>query len=233
MFQRIWKVQLIVSVCYVALLSGCASAPKTIEITRLVPLSAADAKVTEKGVSIEVTPLDSTTIGRYPQLSETVKLKVKTIVGELDKSVTFPNVLLGATLATKITNNTGHILNLAGTLINLTIQGQDYPQATKEGVLNTWAFRMKESYPLSPGVPPGVIRKVQRAAFWDESARIPPGRSKEVFIVFNVELHKGMGETALTIYDLVTQTDAAGNPTERASFEFTFMEKTQTMTMSK
>ena len=66
MFQRIWKVQLIVSVCCVALLFGCASAPKTVEITRLVPVSDADAKVTEKGVTIEVTPLDSTTIGRYP-----------------------------------------------------------------------------------------------------------------------------------------------------------------------
>jgi len=74
---------------------------------------------------------------------------------------------------------------------------------------------------------------VNSLPFWDESARIVPGRSKEVFIVFNVELQRGMGEAALSIYDLVTQSDAAGNPTERANFNFTFETKTATVTVSK
>lgn len=233
MFQRILKYQLVLCVCIVALFVGCASAPKTVEVTRLMPMSDADTKVTQKGVIIEVTPIDDTTVGKYPQLSAQAKVKVKTILGEMEQPMTFPNVLIGATLAFKITNNTGHVLNLAGTLINLTIQGQDYPQATKEAILNTWAATFAQKYPLQPGVSPEITTKVNSLPFWDESARIPPGRSKEVFIVFMVTLHKGMGNAGLSIYDLVTQTDAAGNPTERANFDFTFMEKTETITMAK
>jgi hypothetical protein len=90
-----------------------------------------------------------------------------------------------------------------------------------------------QKYPLQPGVPSEITSKVNGLSFWDESARIPPGRSKEVFVVFNTELKKGLGEAGLSIYDLVTQTDAAGNPTERANFNFTFMEKTESIQVGK
>ena len=69
MFQQILKYWFLVSVCLLVLLAGCATAPKMVEVTRLVPMSDADTKVTEKGVTIEVTPIDYITVGNYPQLS--------------------------------------------------------------------------------------------------------------------------------------------------------------------
>jgi hypothetical protein len=233
MFQQILKGWFVVSMCVVVLLAGCATAPKMVDVTRLVPMSEADTKVTEKGVTIEVTPIDQTTVGQYPQLSTQVKVKEKTILGVVDTPLTIPNVLMGVTLTLKITNNTGHVLSLAGALINLTIQGQDFPQATKEDIVNAWTAYFMQKYPLQPGVPSEITSKVNGLSFWDESARIPPGRSKEVFVVFNTELKKGLGEAGLSIYDLVTQTDAAGNPTERANFNFTFMEKTESIQVGK
>ena len=233
MFQQILKYWFLVSVCILVLLAGCATAPKMVEVTRLVPMSEADSKVTEKGVTIEITPIDSVTAGNYPQLSTQVTVKDKALGMEVDKTLSIWNVLLGTTLALKITNNTGHVLNLAGTLINLTIQGQDFSQATMLDITNGWVAYFRQKYPLQPSVPGEITNKVMSLPFWNESARIPPGRSKEVFVVFNTELKKGLGEAGLSIYDLVTQTDAAGNPTERANFEFTFLEKTETITMTK
>jgi len=225
MSQRILNYQFITGVCMVVLFAGCASGPKIVEVTRLLPMSDADTKVTEKGVTINVTPMDHTTLGKYPQLSVQLPGKDK------NKPVIVQNVLLGVTFALKITNNTGHILNLAGSLINLTIQGQDFQQLTKDGILQNWSA----SYAgVNQPVPYQITTTINNnLSFWDESTRIPPGRSKEVFIVFNAGLGKGLGEVGITIYDLVTETDAAGNPTERASFEFAFMEKTETVTVTQ
>ncbi len=46
---------------------------------------------------------------------------------------------------------------------------------------------------------------------------------------FRVELSEGIGGATMAIYDVVTDTDAAGNPTERSNFDFSFKELTSTI----
>jgi hypothetical protein len=59
---------------------------------------------------------------------------------------------------------------------------------------------------------------------WDENQKILPGKTITVYAPFDVKVGKGFGTATLSIYDLVTNVDAAGNPTERTNMDFNFKE---------
>jgi len=206
-----------------ALFSGCAGKAAMKSITSLEPRSEADTRATKNGVTVQVTPINPTNASQYPVLACEYQYIKKTILGDIKDKAKLDNILPGVTFALKVTNNTDHIIKMAGSAIGLTVGGKDVNQMSQEQILQVW----RAAYPTN--MPPEIVPAVQGVPLWDESARILPGRSSEVFATFQIDLHEGIGGATMAIYDLVTNTDAAGNPTERTNFDFNFKELTTTV----
>jgi hypothetical protein len=210
------------------LLLSCSSAPKITKVTSLVPLSEADTKVTKNGVTIEVIPLSVTTVGAYPQLSTTATVMEKALFASEPKAdkKPFPCVLPGVPFAIKVSNNTGHILKMAGSDIGLTVSGVDVRKMSKEDVLQWWAAWFPNHYEHQRVVPTEIVSTVKQLVYWDESLKVLPGKQVVCFATFNTGLKEGIDQASLAVYDLVTKSDQAGNPTERTNFEFNLKELT-------
>lgn len=210
------------------ILVSCSSGPTVTKVTSLVPVSDADSKVTKNGVTIEVIPLTATSLGAYPQLSTTAKVLDKGFLEDAPspKAEQISNVLYGLTFAIKISNNTGHILKMAGSDIGLSMSGVDMRKLSKEEILQLWAAYFPTQYRYQTTVPQEIHSAVQRCPYWDEGLKVLPGKQAVCFAAFNTEPKEGFGQATLAIYDLVTNTDQAGNPTERTSFDFNLKELT-------
>jgi len=206
-----------------ALLIGCGGKATLKTITSLEARSEADTRATKNGVTVSVTPINPTNASQYPALACEYEYMGKGILGPVKREAKLDNILPGVTFALKVTNNTDHIIKMLGSDIGLTVGGKDVNQMSQEQVLQVW----RAAYPTN--MPPDIVPAVEGIPLWDESAKILPGRSSEVFATFQIDLHEGIGGATMAIYDLVTNTDAAGNPTERTNFDFNFKELTTTV----
>jgi len=219
------------SICSILLLLvfySCSSAPTVTKVTSLVPLTDTDKKVTKSGMTIEVVPINETNVSQFPVLSTNANVMTKGILesNPSPKSVPVPNVLADLTFALKITNNTGHIVKMAGSEVGITIGGQDIPKLSIEQVKQLWVAYLAQNYPYQVGVPIEITTQLGKIPYWDENLKVLPGKSIEGFITFDYQLSENIGNVTLAIYDLVTNTDEAGNPTERTNFDFNLKEVT-------
>lgn len=205
---------------------GCAGGPKMIKMTSLVPRSDADTKATKNGVTVSVTPINPTNASQYPVLACEYSYVKSGLLGPVTKTKQVANILPGVTFALKVTNNTGHIIRMSGSEIGLTVGGQDVNKMSEEQILQFWSASFAKGSLAS--APPEIYQSISMVPYWNESAKILPGRSSEVFATFSTVLTEGIGGATMAIYDLVTNTDAAGNPSERTNFDFSFKELTTT-----
>jgi hypothetical protein len=210
---------------------SCASTPQITKVTSLVPLSDVDKKITKNGVTIEVIPINPTILGQYPGLTVITKVIDRSILlpngYEVEKK--FSNVLIGLTFALKVTNNSGHIIKMAGSEVGLTVSGQDIKKLEKEAVKQSWVSYFAKDYPLQRGLPVELDNAINNVNYWDEHLKVLPGKTLESFVTFNVVLKEGIGQSTMSVYDLVTNTDQVGNPTERTNFDFNLAELTTTI----
>jgi hypothetical protein len=199
---------------------ACATGPTITKVTSLVPLSDADKNVTKNGVSIDITPINPTNVSNYPELKASGHVTEQTIFGPQLSVKEFPNVLVGLTFGIKITNNSGHIIRMAGSEVGLSAGGKDVKKLSKEEIRQIYVANgyMEAMVEISP-----VLNSV---SYWDEGLKILPGKTVQSFVAFNVNLKEGIGQSSLSIYDLVTNTDNAGNPNERTNFDFNLKELT-------
>lgn len=222
---------IILSICsflLVLLLYSCSSAPEITKVTSLVPLTDADKKITKSGMTIKVVPISLTNLSQFPVLSTTAKIMTKGILDSkpYPKEIPVPNVLADLSFALKITNNTGHIVRMVGSEVGITIGGQDVPKLSIEQIKQLWVAFLAEHYEYQVSVPVEVTSALSRLPYWNENLKVLPGKSIEAFISFDYVLSENIGNVTLAIYDLVTNTDEAGNPTERTNFDFNFKEIT-------
>lgn len=199
---------------------ACATAPMITKVTSLVPLSDVDKKVTKNGVTIEITPINTTNTADYPELKAVAHVTEQGLFGPMQVEKVFPNVLVGLTFGMKITNNSGHIIRMAGSEVGVTVGGKDVKKLTKEGIGQIY---VASGYQLAMGEINPVLQNV---AYWDDTLKILPGKTVQSFVAFDVNLKEGIGQSSLSIYDLVTNSDNAGNPTERTNFDFNLKELT-------
>ncbi len=225
---------LVVSLVALILIS-CASAPKITKVTSLVPMTDADKKMTKNGVTVEIIPINETNVQQFPELNTTATILVK---GLLDseprpKKIPITNVLYGMTFAMKITNNTGHIIRMEGSEVGLSVGGRDVNKLDKETIKQLGQSQIAQQFPYQQTLPAEISMAIDRAPYWDERLKILPGKSKLAFVAFDVEPHEGIGQATMSIYDLVTKTDAAGNPVERTNFSFNLKEVTTEIAAKK
>jgi len=210
------------------MLYSCSSAPTVTKVTSLVPLSDADKKITKNGMTIEVVPINQTNVAQFPVLSTTANIMTKGFLEDnpSPKAVPVSNVLAGLTFALKVTNNTGHIVKMEGSEVGITVRGQDVRKLDREMINQIWIAYLAKEYKYQIGIPIEITSALSRVPYWDENLKVLPGKSVDGFVTFDTNLIEGIGDVTLAIYDLVTNTDEAGNPTERTSFDFNLREIT-------
>lgn len=141
----------------------------------------------------------------------------------------------------KIVNNTKHILRMKDARVYLILGGQDPLPAyvSMEDLLKAVdVFEEKANEHLAaqyqkslirigdmPQLPRGFYRALVRSheraykLINDVSKEILPGFTYEGFLVFPVA-PEIQGAATLSFFDITTKTDAAGNPVEKARFDF-------------
>ena len=153
-------------------LSGCAPRVTTTTVTSLQPLSDADSKATRNGVTVQVIPINPTNNTQYPELACSYRyMKKSALFGDQAATAKLDNILPGLTFALKVTNNTNHIIKMAGSDIGLTAAGKDVRQMTVEQVLQVWRVNYPEN------MPPEIAPCAQGIPLWDERAKVLPGKS--------------------------------------------------------
>ena len=202
------------------------------QIAILVPLSEADKSVTKNGVTVDVQSIDASNEGLYADLSAKFPIVTQDFLESqpTPKSFTSSNVLAGfidpmpVTFILKITNNSGHIIKLNGSDVGITVAGKDWRKLDVQKINTLWLSFFKSNYQYQQTVPADLVTAIQNVPMWDENQKILPGKSLTLNAPFDINLGKGFSNATLSIYDLITNVDAAGNPTERTNMDFNFKE---------
>ena len=202
------------------------------QISILVPVSDADKSVTKNGVTVDVLALNESNVGLYTDLSAKFFINTKGFLESepSPKPFTESNVLAGfsdppaLTFAIKITNNSGHIIKLNGSDVGITVAGKDWRKLDAQKINSAWLTLFKASYQYQQTVPADLISAIQNVTIWDDNQKILPGKTITLYAPFDVKVGKGFNTATLSIYDIITNLDAAGNPTERTSMDFNFKE---------
>jgi hypothetical protein len=206
--------------------------PADRQIAILVPVSEADKSVTKNGVTVDVQSIDESNVGLYPDLATSFTVLTKGFLESqpTPKLASEANVLAGfsdppaVTLVLKITNNSGHIIKLNGSDVGITIGGKDWRKLDVQKINSAWLNYFRINYEYQSAVPTDLLSAIQNVPIWDENQKILPGKSLTLYVPFDVKVGKGFSNATLNIYDLVTNVDAAGNPTERTNMDFNFKE---------
>jgi len=203
---------------------GCSAAPSVIKSTRLEPISDMDKRITKNGVTVSVTSVTTPQQAlQYPELLSNVTVMKQTLFGPQPKedkvSVIYPAFKIN------IRNNTGNSIYLDGVALSLSINGIDYYMMAHSTAVNN----VQTKFPGQID----ILNKIRSLNYLGkgQKERVFPGKDREFWVAFDgiKEVKEGIGSATLQLYDLVTKTDAAGNPTERTSFDFNFKEVTETV----
>lgn len=218
-----------------ALFTSCSASKVATEkqIAILVPVSDADKSVTKNGVTVDVVALNESNVGLYPDLALTgypIMTKGFLESEPSPKMFSESNVIAGfsdppaVTFAIKITNNSGHIIKLTGSDVGIMVAGKDWRKLDLQKINSAWLALFKTNYPYQQTVPTELLSAVQNVPIWDDNQKILPGKTITLYAPFDVKVGKGFSNATLSIYDVITNVDQAGNPTERTSMDFNFKE---------
>ena len=199
----------------------------------LVPLSDADKSVTKNGVTIDVISIDESNVGtlyrfscQNSRLTKSNYEKAPTLKSNFNVSNVLARFFLPRAISFAIKNISipGHIIKLNGSDVGITVAGKDWRKLDVQKINFAWLKLMQTDYPYQKTVPAELISAIQNVPIWDDNQKILPGKSITLYAPFDVQMKKGFSTATLSIYDIVTNVDLAGNPTERTSMDFNFKE---------
>jgi len=132
-------------------------------------------------------------------------------------------VFNGTTLVIKITNNTGNSISLDGITITANMKGKDFQMEE----YNSLYAKFLSNQLVDMANTLSSLNYVGKSS----KQKVLPGKTATLYAAFNTEITEGTGAITFQVYDLVTKTDMAGNPTERTNFDFSYNEITVTETV--
>lgn len=212
-----------------AALAACAKTVPIKEMHRLLDLQG-PGSVEQQGVTVTLTPIDVrnyasqveqfTYEDRWPVCGQEAQGPVA-LYSTTEKvfPVRIPIFEPCCTFKLRVENYTGHTLTLAGATIQLEDgQGRTYDllgppwptlQKTYSDLLSRGNFHTAKVV-LAAGS--------QSVPVPAETDKILPGKFKEFILPFDAS--EAPAPLKVMVYDLVTETDAAGTPTAKSNFEF-------------
>lgn len=229
-----------------AVACGCATKIPIRDAHMLLDIDG-DPKVSKNDVTVTVTSVDVrnyaaevsqfTYEGHIPVCREEGGEFVKATVGGGGVAVypvRFDIFEPCCTFKLRLENGTAHTISLAGATVQLEDgQGKTYELLQQGG---SGGLQQGPNWPsfqktYSAFLQAGNVQQAQ-AAFQAATQTIPipgekdkilPGKTKEFVLPFNAT--EAAAPLKLMLYDLVTATDAAGNPSVKDNFEFTVAKK--------
>jgi len=238
MSKYYFKISLILFFAGVILFS-CAAPTRQIMRYSLEPASSGELSQEHNNLVVEIKPLSHEEVFKNPRLAVKVNgKKYDSIFGWLNQEFQICAIPVPA-FEVKVTNNTGHVVRTAGAVIRLADNtGNLYkPFSSKEELsayleneqqrlLQTGKYRVDYS---------SVKMRLMTLPILGNNIEFLPGYTETYFLTFNTPVTSGLmkyqqfmdsiSSFTLKLFDFVTKTDAAGNPTERTNFEFRLLKK--------
>lgn len=183
---------------------GCG--PSIYKLIQFSPASEGGNRQEQSGVVFEVIPVDPSAVlaGKFPELTYSYK----------DPSNPYGSAstyyLLGKNVQFKVsvTNNTGHVLKFAGTVIKLVDDANNMYDELDKTALNSLA--------------PLASAQITKLRYLDQNVQILPDMAWTGYAAFGVSPDSISPTFKLAVYELVTKTDEAGVAKEKSRFEFNF-----------
>lgn len=187
--------------------SNCAGVKNISVLEHSVP---GQNPTTKDKLTIYVTPIDQKNRLDFPDLVFKPESGKHLFYSRLDVFAYTPTAF-----KLEIVNQTGHIIRFQNSVISLIdLKNKTYAPVTRDELVGLWN-EYKE---------PKGVAIANQVTLIDEKTVVLPGRTLEGYVAFAVDF-RGIKKCTFTIYDLVTETDEAGNPIKRSNFEFQFDEK--------
>ena len=123
-------------------------------------------------------------------------------------------------------NETGHILRMKDSRVYLVVGDNTYPALMRDELIEAGAPEDKN---WRIEVKKGVIKNRDLKLINDFSTEILPGMSYKGFLFFDIDPTIAK-DGKLNFFDVTTQTDAAGNPIKKTTFEWKIIQKQAVVT---
>ena len=186
---------------------GCFG-PSIVKLVQFSPASEGGNRQEQSGVIFEVTAVSQSDIlaGKFPEL--TYSYKDPSVPYGMGATTTY--YLLGKNVQFKVsvTNNTGHVLKFAGTVIKLVDDANNMYDELDKTTLNSLA--------------PLASAQITKLRYLDQNVQILPDMAWTGYAAFGVSPDSISPTFKLAVYELVTKTDEAGVAKEKSRFEFNF-----------
>ncbi len=183
---------------------GCG--PSILKLVRISPATEGGNRQEKSGVIFEVTPVDPSAIldGKYPELTFSYKNPAEPY------SSPVRYYLLGKNIQFKVsvTNNTGHVLRFAGTVIKVIDDANNMIDELDKTSLTATS--------------PLAAAQITKLRYLDQNVEVLPDMAWTGYAAFGANPDSISPTFKLAIYELVTKTDEAGVPKEKSRFEFNF-----------
>lgn len=245
--MREFRARNVISMVAVAVLAtGCflfATTPKGPTIKtwlETTPSINFQSPVEQGGLVIEVTPIDEGNVEKFPRIMGDVDYNMYAKDGSLLKQGTADFSVFGdppLAFQLKITNKTGHVIRFTGAVIKLIdAAGNIYDALSKEDLEAEWmGWNMKE---LENGIEVTDATRMwtmaKKVKLLGPNTEILPDYTTEVYVGFDPHMAwsstfdqavaelKSLEQVKLALYEVVTETDDAGNPVSKEKFEWSF-----------
>lgn len=223
----------LVAFAILATLSACTTVS---HVTRHEISPVDDGPQAKDGISITVRVFDSDKMKEDPRLGRDLDITYKRPGSDPWTQSQKSALLPPPAFEVKISNKTGHVLRTAGTVVKLTDAGGTVYDVMQKDAAVAWVEEAYHgnyegySYDATPASVEGAASAVKRMKFLTENAQILPDYTETFLLAFEnpagtdlvklIDWLKDNKTLSLRIFDIVVETDAAGNPTKKASFEF-------------
>lgn len=244
--MKMKKLNVLVAICVIAF--GFMSCSPKVYTTQYSRTSEADlsenieTSQSKGGISIDIAPLDKEEYDK-PYHNQKVKIKYKPILSERieSKDLEFPFKVFYklSPFQVTITNNTSHILRMKDSrviYIDPDSNEPDFALVLKNDFVKVPYFsqltdEITKKYPHSnrmfvvEDIRRGYINIFRQFKFVNDfNNEIMPGMKMSGIVLFPVE-PENISDGTISFIDMISKTDAAGNPTEKVRFDF----KTETL----
>lgn len=227
-----------VLICVATISSMLACAPATKVTVRNEITAVSSSPVDHDGISMQAKVYGVKEASEHPRLGRTVPATINKLGFNVQGKVGF-SLVTPPVFEVRFTNSTNHVVRTKGTVIKLTdAAGNTYDPKSKDELQATLDQAIQkmgdgvdgQKVTLDSGALTTLKGAITSIKILDQNAEILPNVTETFYVCFNLPVEPTAdsinqwlsSQTTLTlkVFDLTTETDAAGTPTKKAQFDF-------------